>query len=299
MVAPAGRGTLVPAHTVSDQPPPLKRRDRAYLTRTAADIRDHLTSAARDMLAAGRLLAQASRRIGRGTFVAWLRSGAAGVKVATAYRLMSVAKVFSGVPADVLRNIPRVSLYALAQDGVPQGVREYVVERAMDGERVSEAETLQLIEEHRRPVVPAKGYRAPPADPRAQADPASVHAADNWLSLLVTLKPGVTLHIDCTEDAENGDRAVNVTMLSPGARPRTVVRSTLEDAVTELGGLKRKKVCRSCLEAKLLEEFSRLRDSKDGRNRSCLACERERVAAANDPEARAKKAVTVSDRGYD
>lgn len=301
MVAPAGRGTLVPASTaVPAAPPPLKRRDRAYLARVAADVRGHLTSAAADMLAAGRVLLQASRRVGRDQITRWLLSGAAGVKRATAYRLMAVAKVFEGVPREVLGNIPRVSLYALAQDGVPQGVREYVLELAADGTRVTEAETLQLIEEHRKPSVPAKGYRGPAADPRAQVDPAAVHAADNWLALLVTLRPGVTLHVACTEDSENGDKAVSVTMLAPGQRPRTVVRPTLEEAVTEIGGLKRLKVCRACLEKKPLEDFSRLKDSKDGRNRSCLACERERVANA-DAEARAEsraKRTVIGDRGF-
>lgn len=296
MVAPVGRGTLVPATlAVSATPPPLTRRDRAYLTKAAAEIRARLRNAAGDMLVAGKLLHAASRRIGRGTFVAWLRSGAAGVKVATAYRLMAVYRAFGLVDPQVLANITRVSLYQLAQPDVPQSLREHVVEQAADGARYSEADVLQLIEEERRKRTdPVKNYRGPTADPRPQHDPATAHAADNWLALLVTLKPGVTLHVGCTADAENGDKEVSVTMLAPGQKPRTVVRATLEDAVVELGGLKRLKVCRACLRALRLDEFSRLRDSKDGRNRTCLACERERVAAASDHEARAKKCVTGS-----
>lgn len=296
MVAPAVSGALVPTAVAATPPPvPLTRRDRAYLTKAAAGIRARLRNAAGDMLIAGKLLQQASRRIGRGTFVAWLKSGAAGVKVATAYRLMAVYKAFGGVAPQVLSNITRVSLYQLAQPDVPQSLREHVVEQAADGARYSEADVLQLIEEERRKRIdPVKNYRGPQADPRPTHDPATAHAADNWLALMVTLKPGVTLHVGCTADAENGDREVSVTMLAPGERPRTVVRATLEDAVVELGGLKRMKICRACLRALRLDAFSRLRDSKDGRNRTCLACERERVAAASDLESRAKRCVTGS-----
>ncbi|MFO0801454.1 MAG: hypothetical protein U0804_28650 [Gemmataceae bacterium] len=307
MVAPAVSGVLVPtAVAVAPPPRPLSRRDRAYLSRAAAEIRVRLKNAAGEMLAAGKLLCQVRRRVGAPGFDGWLRSGAAGVKRATAYRLMSVWKVFGGVAPSVLQNIARVSLYQLAQPDVPQSLREHVVEQAADGNRFSEADMLRLIEEERRERLgrqkradPAKDYRGPQADPRPQHDPAAVHAADNWLALLATLKPGVTLHVGCTADMENGDREVSVTMLAPNQKPRTVVRSTLEDAVIEIGGLKRQKVCRACLKPKRLDEFSRLRDSKDGRNRTCLACERERVAAASDAEPRPRRAVVCGDRGYE
>lgn len=288
MVAPAG--TLVPAHAVSDAPLPVRRQDRAYLSRTAAEIRGRLRNAAGDMLVAGKLLHQASRRIGRGTFVAWLKSGAAGVKPRTAYRLMSVWRAFGTVAPDVLRNITRVSLYQLAQPDVPQSLREHVVEQAQDGARFSEADILEVIEaERRKRVDPVRNYRGPQAVDRPLVDPAAHAAADNWLALLVTMKPGVSLHIGCTADTENGDRQVSVTMLADGQLPRTVVCGNLEDAVVKLAGLKRMKVCRACLTPRRLDEFSRLKDSPDGRNRACLVCERERVAAATDPESRAKK----------
>jgi hypothetical protein len=279
MVA-AADGTPAPTLALSASPPPVRRRDRAYLTRTAEQIRGRLRVAARDIMAAGQLLLAAHRRIGRGTFLDWLRSDSGpGVTVPTAYRLMSVAKAFGGMAAAEVRQIPPGALYVLSQPAVPQSLREYVVEKVRDGKPITQTEALHLVENHRKPIETPRGYRAAPGVARPKEDAEATHAADNWLALLAILQPGTTFHVTHTADEENGERTVSVTVLD-GGRPRTVAHGTLEGAVVELAGLKRKRVCRTCKGLKRLDEFSRLKDGPGGRNRACLQCERDRVAEA-------------------
>ncbi|MBN9522372.1 hypothetical protein J0H58_28275 [bacterium] len=279
MITPA----LGPSTSVSlpTETPPLNREDRAYLSRAASAIRGRLKSAAHNMIATGKLLLQARRRLRRdGRFVAWLQSNhGPGVTRMTAYRLMAVAEAFGGLPSGALRNIPKGTLYALSQAGVPQSLREFVVQEAKDGRTITQTEVLQWIEEQRKPVEGLKSYKAAPSPERPKADPAAAHAADNWLALGVLLQPGVMIHVNHAADEENGEKTVSVTVYdTKGVRSTT--RPTLEDAVVELAGLKRMRVCRACLEPKRLDEFSRLKGSPEERNRACLQCERERVAEA-------------------
>lgn len=280
MVTPT-HGPSASVALVTDAPP-LSRKDRAYLSRTAAAIRVRLKNAAHGMMAAGTLLLAARRRLRHdGRFLAWLRSDhGPGIKKDTAYRLMRVAEAFGELPGDTLRNIPKGTLYVLAQPDVPQSLREFVVQEAKDGKTITQTEALQWIDEQRKPVEASKDYKAAPSPARPKEDPAAAHAADNWLALGVLLKPGVTLHVNHAADEENGEKTVSVMVLENG-KLRSTTRATLEDAVVELAGLKRMRVCRSCLEPKRLDEFSRLKDGPDGRNRACLMCERERVAEAS------------------
>lgn len=281
MVAPAHAPPTAVALPGDVPAPPLPRRDRAYLSRAAAAIRVRLKNAATDMMAAGKLLLEVRARLRHnGRFVAWLRSDAGpGLKKDTAYRLMRVAEAFAALPRDVVRNIPKGTLYVLSQPEVPQSLREYVVQEVRDGKTVTQTDALRWIENHRKPVEAPRDYQAAPSPARPKEDPAAAHAADNWLALGVLLKPGVTVHVSHVADEENGETTVSVMVLENG-RVRSTTRATLEDAVVELAGLKRQRVCRVCLTPKRLDEFSRLKDGPDGRNRACLMCERERVAEA-------------------
>jgi hypothetical protein len=273
---------------------PISREDQKFLAEAAAEIRSRLQRAALDTMVVGRKLLEVHSRLrAQRRFRSWLKSEAGpGLGRSTAYRYMAVAEAFSDLSGDIIRTISDGTLHALTQPGVPKSLMEYVAEQAADGKGMSPVDTLKLIDDFKKGEYETpRGYLIAPNPPRPAVDPAAVHAADNWLALDATLHPDVLITMKREVDTENGESVVHVTVYEPEGKRRGTARRTLEEAIVELGGMKRMKVCRTCLQPKPHHEFSRLKESADGRNRACLACERERVAAANGPDERVKRIV--------
>ncbi|WP_439628942.1 DUF3102 domain-containing protein [Gemmata sp.] len=252
--------------------------DRAWLHRAAAELRVRLRRSVGEVLEAGRVLARARKRLGRGKWEPWL-AAEAQVPRRSASRLLAVHRAFGAADPDVLRHVTPTAMYALSEPGVPQSLREYAVEQAADGHAVTATQVRTWLELHRDdPVAPLKLASKDPPHPPAHVDADAVHAADNWAALVAIFAEDVTLHVARTTDVENGDRTISAAVLGAAGARRTATGSTLEAVVLTLAGEKRTKVCRGrCRAVKELREFSKRVDSPDGRNHYCLQCEATRV----------------------
>lgn len=256
----------------------LARADRVWLRRAAADLRVRLRRSVAEVVRAGRVLAQARRRLGRGLWVPWL-AAEAGVPRRTASRLVAVDAVFGKCPADVLARFTPSALYALVEPGTPRGLREYAVEQAGDGAAVTEKVVAEWLAAYRDPCPGGvrEASKDPPKPPAA-VEAGEVWAADNWARLCGLLAGDATVHLAGCVDAENGDRVVSAVVVAGGAR-RAAAGADLEAVVLALTGGRREKGCARCRADKPLDQFSLRRDQPDGRNRYCLQCERNRVQA--------------------
>lgn len=260
----------------------LARVDRVWLRRAAAELRARLRRTVAEVVSAGRVLARARRRLGRGLWEPWL-AREAGVPRRSASRLVAVHRAFGTAPRDTLQHFTPTALYALAEPGVPQSLREYAVAEATAGREVTAGMVGEWLSSHRDrgPLSAGEVARLASKDPpkeEATVDPARVFAADNWLALAALIEPDNTLHLARTADAENGDAVVTGVLIRPGGRPVRAAGATLEKVVLALSGGGRGKACKKCGEEKPLDLFSVCKTSvADGRNKYCRACEATRV----------------------
>ena len=258
----------------------LAEVDRLWLGRAAESLQARLRSTITEVLQAGGVLAAARRRLGRGRWAPWL-AGCAGVPKRSASRMISVHAAFGKSDPEVLGRFTPSALYALAESGVPQSLREYAVEQAGDGASVTLALVGEWLDAYRDPCTGAPVSLARKDEPKQseEVDPLTVWAGDNWLRLVGVLAPGVSLYLTASEDAENGEPLVSATLIGHASR-RVVAQRGLEACVLELSGKPREKVCKRCKGgAKPLDQFSYSKSFADGRNKYCLKCEQQRVKA--------------------
>ena len=267
--------------------------DANWLKEAAISLRLRLRRTVSTMLEAGDVLIKARRRLGL-QYNAWL-AAEAQIAPRSASRLCAVSRVFSGVPGNILEYCTPTALYALAEPGVPQSMREYAVEYATDGKPI----TMGVVEEW------LKVYRENPSDvslklatkdPKLNILPEEVNAAENWLLLLRLIGRDGSVHLSASTDTDPqiNDLWVHGTYMSgDGKVRRTATQKNLESVVLCLTGNNREKVCPKCpigTGPKPLDMFSRRRDQPDGRNRYCLECEKIRVREYERKRRMAKRA---------
>lgn len=257
----------------------LSADNRRWARAAAPKIRSRLARATEHLLEAARLLRLARKRLGR-LFVGFAEA-VVGVSRRTAHRLVQVAEAFAGVPAAVFRNMTRTAVYQLALPGVPQAVREYAVEVAGDGGRVTGRDVYEIVLSFRDPKIPTRAEvaavfanRAPdPKDPPPEGD---ANAADNWRLLVELLEAGETVHLSPVADQDYPPTYHGMAWGAGGRRG--FGGATPEAVLLLLAGVDRVKRCRSCKGTKRVDCFSKLAKSRDGRNDYCKPCERRRVS---------------------
>lgn len=285
MVAPAPAEPAAPA---AFDYSPLAKPDRLWLRRAAAGLRARLRRTVREIVAAGRELARARRRLGRGQWEPWL-AAEAQVPVRSATRLARVGVVFGAVKPEVLDRFTGTALYVLAEPGTPQALREFCVEQAAGGEEVTAGAVREWLRLYRDTGL-AGTREASKSETRESAyDADEVHAPENWRAINAILRDAM-LHLTHTSDDENGDGVVSGTLTDAAGRRRCAAAPTLEGVVLALSETVRQKECPRCEKVKRLDEFSRRSDKKDGRNRYCLECERVRVKTYAREKAAAARA---------
>lgn len=280
----------------------LCEADRVWLGRTAAELRAKLRRSVQEVVESGRLLAMARRRLGRHRWRPWL-AGAAQIPVRSAARLVNVGEVFSRLPESAVARFTPTALYALAEPGVPKGVREYFVQAARDGDEVTAKDVAEMLDAARQSVEPktkAEERRlmklAPDDDVPADDyhDPADVFSRENWHLLRELVGQDGTVHITGCPDAENDDEAYSGYVLrrvGPDAvQRRHASGGTVESVVLKLAGGVRKKVCAVCGVNKPLDEYCKRTDMPDGREYRCKRCEATRVKAHTARKAAARRA---------
>lgn len=268
----------------------LHRADRLWLKRTAAELRTHLGRTVRELVRVGEALRKARRRLGRDRWRPWLEHEAQ-IAHRTAYRYMRVSGVFAAVGPETLRRFSAGALYDLADPGTPAELRSYALEQAEEGAEVSRATVAEWLTAFRDPPVPAPLALASKDARPVAPEPEHAHGADNWRILGALLAPDTTLMLACVADAENGETTVSVTLIGPDGRRRSQTARTLETVLLELSGERREKACKGpCGQVKALDQFSALKGARDGRNKYCLQCERNRVNAYLRTKSAAAKA---------
>jgi hypothetical protein len=266
----------------------LAEPDQRWLQRTASELRVKLRRTVEDVVASGRLLAQARRRLGR-QWRPWL-AAEAQIPIRSASRLVNVGRAFGTLSGASLRHFTPTALYALSEPGVSQSIREYAVLRAKDGEEITAAKVAEWVELQRENAEPKTRTEArellklaPDDDEPADNyhDPAEVFAPDNWRLLVELVGEDGTVHLSAAADAESDTESVTFSgvHIDGNGQRKYASGGTVEQVVLLLAGGVRKKVCPRCCVNKPLDEFCIRRDMPDGREFRCKMCERERVKA--------------------
>lgn len=261
--------------------------DREFLKRAANELRAKLRRTVSEVVASGRLLAQARRRLGREQWAAWLESEAQ-IPPRSASRLVNVGTAFASTNDDTLLNFTPTALYTLCEPGVPQSLREYAIEQAAEGEEVTAGTVREWLTAYRQQVPEGEtnllklarpvAEDAPPKDPFV--DPDEVYASENWSLLRELLGSDGTVHLSASADTEAPDMVlVCGNFIGAAGERRTHTGPTLESVILHLSRHIRTKECRACGSIKPLEDFCRRSDMPDGREYRCKACERRRVKA--------------------
>lgn len=274
--------------------------ERALLQAHTESILSLAYRTACDTVRIGRMLSEVKERLW-GDYEAWVESELP-FSLATAHRFRQVAAAFGAFLTSQFERFDPSALYLLSQLQVPQAVREHAVQLAEEGERITRAVALEILDAHKDVPVTSdllsehhermKDIRA--AEKKAQADEEREEAveqkADHWDAFRELVEECSSVHVTKVDDPED------VTLYSimchrQNDRPRNVVRRHLSDAVDEAGGRERQKYCPGCCEpgeTKPVGEFSDNSRRADGRNDYCKACEKKRRKKMRD-EARTKK----------
>lgn len=260
----------------------LSDADRQWLRGAASELRAKLRRTVAEVVAGGRLLADARRRLGRTRWPEWL-AREAQIPARSAQRLVSVGTAFGTLSDSTVLNFTPTALYTLAEQGVPQAVREYAVAQARDGEEVTAARVQEWLAGVRRSEPDLSRAELDELAPEDEGpgddlvDPADVFAKENWVALRDLIGTSGTVHLCGLPDSENDDTAFNGVYIGEGDKRVQATGGTLEAVVLQLTGGVRKKVCARCGVNKPLDEYCRRSDMPDGREYRCKLCERERV----------------------
>lgn len=258
----------------------LSEADAAWLRRAADELRVKLRRSVEEVVASGRILAAARRRLGREQWRPWLATQAQ-IPPRSASRLVNVGTVFATVTPSALANFTPTALYTLAETGVPQSVREYFLQQAAEGEEVtaSDVEEMLTLQRDTAPNAPLKLAPVDEEPEDSYVDAAEVFAADNWRVLRELIGTSGTVHLAADVDAESEDDVTFNGVQIQGQATKRATGETLEMVVLKLAGGVRKKVCPRCGENKPLDQYCERSDLPDGREYRCKACERARVKA--------------------
>jgi hypothetical protein len=171
----ACEGDLLPHETASFEAEPTSPKASAEQEREtrletiAAEIESALGTA---ILRVAALVAEAHElhryQHGDGGFEGWVERR---LKMSrrTAYNLLDVHKRFGHQSVQNLHTLPRSVLYLIAPDSVPEAARTEVMERAQNGEKLSQARVKEIITGHKRKP-PASNKKRKPAE-QAQGSP--------------------------------------------------------------------------------------------------------------------------------
>lgn len=257
----------------------LSRDNRRWAADAAVKIRKRLRLVVKDLLEAAKLIRVGHKRLGK-LWREWLQYSV-GVSVQTGYRLYRLGEAFAGVAPQQLANFTPTALYELSAPNVPQSLREYAVQQATSGEKLTAAAVRVLLAGYRDAAQPSRAEVAAVMkcrEPEPRAEPVNaddVQAADNWRLLCDMLESGQTIHFTPVTDE---DTPTVYSGMAWGTGPRRAhTAETVEGVLLALADVDRKKKCGRCNYPKRLDLFSRLGSSPDGRNRYCKKCERERV----------------------
>jgi hypothetical protein len=253
--------------------------DRSWLRDRTAAVKLTSRSIAAEVTAIGMTLAAVKERIGHGRFQQWCAAELPWSMRQT-QRLMQVGKIFGDL-AEKRHCVAfePTALFLLAQPSTPQGAREYALELASGGQKVSASVAKEIVNGWRRVPVMSKSEvrEAAPDRPEDRKPLPPSPPAGPWEALAASLSDASYLHISRVFVAEEEGPVFSVTLSSEG-QTRFEMGSDLAGVMKRLAGMERKRTCPRCMVAKPIPQFSRNADMPDGVNRYCKQCERKRIA---------------------
>jgi hypothetical protein len=134
------------ADAVDDTPPALT------VAQLAQEIRQLLQRATQDLVTIGQKLRQVKTALPHGAWLDWLRDEFAWSE-STAQRLLRVAERFGGLDVADLPIEP-AALYVLASPSTPALALREAVNRARDGEVISQRRAKEVVARYRQPRTP-------------------------------------------------------------------------------------------------------------------------------------------------
>ncbi len=148
----------------------LERGDAEFLREKTGEIRQLARVASESIMLIGGALIEVKERIGHGYFMPWLETEFHWTD-RTALRFMQVAQAFKSDNLSDLQ-IDASALYLLAAPSTPEPVRQAVIERAQQGERISHAVAKEAVREFSPKLEKAMAsyvakHTAPPPPPMA------------------------------------------------------------------------------------------------------------------------------------
>jgi len=263
----------------------LDPAEGAWLRERTGRIQTSCRRVLADLVVVGGILIEAKDRIGYGNFIGWIRQ-CLPWDVRTAQRLMQVASTFPGVEPVVMGRLDPGAAYYLAQTTTPPEARAYAIELARDGERVSVAQAKEIVAAQRERVTLTPGQvrelaAVDPAGERAEADArARTNALGDVLARVLATAEGsdAALHVRVSRD-DFGDECFIATLYpADGGKLTHEHGKDLLTVLRNLAGERVLKLCARCQERRSPDLFSKDALQRDGLNRYCKVCERERYA---------------------
>lgn len=245
------------------------KADREWLNEQAGVLRTIFRRSADDIVRIGEVVIGVRNRLGHGRFMEWSRAELPWSHRQT-IRVMQVARAFGYTFRHGVQFEPS-ALYALSQPSVPKPAREYALELAADGQKITKNVAESIVRDWRRVPVPV-----PKSHSRKKAK-AAVEAPQMPPSLSVAaglLAGGAIVHLAASED--EGDVQFDATLYSDG-KVRHASGDNLGEVILRVAGKEPAKLCTKCDELQPMTSFSRNKASPDGRNRYCKRCERKRL----------------------
>lgn len=273
----------------------LSREDRDWLLVQTGIVKTLSRSAAESVIRIGMRFNEVKQRIGHGKWLAWAQSEFPW-NIRTVQRFIQVAQLFSPMVMENTRQVVAFdpsALYALCESTVSQSAREYALELARDGQRVTHRLAREIIAEHKKrySLTPQEVRQLAPlrdVDRRKSAEPVPERftevESEAYFAIRDMLKSGGTIHVMAVMDAEISDDIIyEGRYYCDEDRPRSAARTNLEDCLLALADRERKKPCASpkCHSAGKplpLSNFARDSNNPDGRLRYCQQCERARIS---------------------
>jgi hypothetical protein len=242
----------------------------------AASLAANHRRSAVDLVQAGRELTDAKSLIGHGGFRAWVALEL-GWSPSTITRLLNASRFFSEFQNVQLEHFDATAIHLLSQSRVPKAARDTAIDQVRQGFAVTYTDACEIVGRYVPDLAPSVAVAS---DEEREA----TEQHQNWLSLEALYASAATIHLtrDYDED-EPGDPSATlacgwVGWTDDASPPQHQCRRTLGGLVQALLGREAKKLCKKCLEAKILEDYACDRSRPDGRSIYCRMCESDRQA---------------------
>lgn len=274
--------------------PLVPQEQREWLTETTGTIHRTLKRAVADLMRIGGLIAEAKSRLPHGLFESWAETQLPWT-IKTTLRLSQVYRTFCESGDDALERFDVSALYALAQPSAPPQARDYALEMAGDGTRITKKMAYEIIAAQR--TIPALtksqtkqlARRDTDSEQKIAEEMESARTPEHraFVALEEMLKSGRTIHLSGIVEEEESETELTGRVIEDKGKTKFAANHRLPDLVFSLAGIENGLVCRSCKLKKPDSAFAK-RYIKNNLtfNYYCRSCERERIRKYSHSQSR-------------